>query len=59
MKCALRKNGARFHLQTRKDFSRIVDLTVQRIPGNNRPKEWAFKIDSIGGAGYHYRQNNI
>ena len=39
MKCALRKNGARFHLQTRMDFSRIVDLTVQRIPGNNRTKE--------------------
>lgn len=59
MKCALRKNGARFHLQRRKGFSRIVDLTVQRIPGNNRTKESAFKIDSIGGAGYHYRQNNI
>ena len=59
MKCALRKNGARFHLQTRKGFSRIVDLPVQRLPGNNRTKEWAFKIDSIDGAGYHYRQNNI
>ena len=58
MKCALRKNGARFHLQTRMDFSRIVDLPVQRIPGNNRTKEWAFKIDSIDGAGYHYRQDN-
>ena len=58
MKCALRKNGARFHLQTRKDFSRIVHLTVQRIPGNNRTKGREFKIDSIDGAGYHYRQNN-
>ena len=58
MKCALRKNGARFHLQTRKGVSRIVDLPVQRIPGNNRPKGRAFKIDSIDGAGYHYRQNN-